>query len=171
MTTKSNQPTVSFSDYKVDITQSITRRISDFLNWYADMAPGRLVSLPDLIKVVRMESRRHNENSDAVTQFKGLLHRATNILEQDYSRSLYYSPGRGVRATTGPDDLAANVMAKRSRRVTLAVAKLKATTELVPIRKIADKELREWARRTKAGAEQLSNMAPNLLPPKSTNKS
>ena len=157
---------VSFSDYKVDISQSMTRRIADFLNWYAQMAPGRLIPLPDLVKVVRLENRRHNENSEAVAQFKGLLGKAGDMLESDYSRGMFISPGRGVRATTGPDDLAANVMAKRSRRVTLAIAKLKTTAELVNTKQIADKGLREWARTTKAGVEQLSGVVTNLLPPK-----
>jgi hypothetical protein len=163
-TKKKNTTKTSFSDYKVDRDMSITRRVADFLNWYAEKCPKRVVDLPDLIKTVRMERRRLHPDSQEVTRFKGRLWRAGEIMYADYGREIVTIPGIGVRATTDDEDIARMKLSKRARTSQRAAEKAVMTADLIDERNITDRKLRTWVRSIKGTVKQINALGTKLLP-------
>lgn len=129
-------------NFEVDIEMSLPRRIAAFLDYAAEVAPGRPIPFQLLTKIVMMLPKRPTETDARVVSIRDALRRAKPFLMDQYRRGLVSQPGFGVRATTDTDDLARTQFQQDARRVTSAIKSIDRTRSLIKTSDITDKDLR-----------------------------
>ncbi len=154
---------VSTKEYPLNPEHTIPQRAAHFLDWYANEAPGRYITYPDLMKVVYGIKRRPIEDSRDVAMFKSKMGGIKRHLRISYARAVQFhpKPGGGFRASTDADDLIENDLAKKVRRVNSAHASLVQTQEIIDPATIRKEENKSFFRRTVQARALLQ--AENLL--------
>jgi hypothetical protein len=129
-------------NYKADATLSTPQRIAAYLDWAAQVAPGRPVSFQLLTKIVEFCAKLPTEKDHRTLRIKTSVRRAQKHLRELYGRGIVSHPGYGVRATTGDADFAATRFQTDKKRFVSSAKALDISQSMIKPSNIQDKELR-----------------------------
>lgn len=129
-------------NYKADATLSTPHRIAAFLDWAAQVAPGRPIGYPMITKIVEFCNRTPTEKDHRTVRIKTAVRRASKYLRENYKRGIVAHPGFGVRATTGDEDFARTRFQTDKRRFVSAAKSLDNSRSMIKVSNIKDVDLR-----------------------------
>lgn len=130
MATKAEQ---SLQAYPVNLDKDDVHRAADYLFWASRKYPGRLISLPLVVKVANAMKTVPRETNKQVEAFKdsNRMGRVRTILIDEYRCEMVRARGAGYRATTDSNDIMDTVAEMRARSTRSANARLDRTLSLI----------------------------------------
>lgn len=146
-------------------------RLAEFLYAFMKAFPYRFVDIPNCAKIALGLSKVPGEKSKDLARFKSILTSANAKMIKLYGCEIITDRIDGLRANVDDEDLVATKQRRKSRRVKLAVASLKTTTDLIDPTKVKDPELKKELNATRKSIAALDTALvglPQLPPRKST---
>lgn len=146
----------TYSSYKVDEEMTVPQRTAHFLDWYAKRAPKRLVTLPDLTKIVNILPKRPGPDSKDVLLQKSRNQAVKKILEAEYDCGLISSPGRGIRASVDAEDFSVNCLRSTVKRYQSAGVRVNKQAGMVRTSQLTNAETKAFVSKVKRASKELT---------------
>jgi hypothetical protein len=160
----------TLDDYKLNPNMDDIERAADFLCWAADQFPGRPVPWRNVTKFAYAKKTLPKEGSEEVEAFRrNRVQRLKQVLFKKYHRALVSHASKGVRATTGSEDVAKYDIESKARRLVGATNSLNRSISLVNPKEIQNPDVKARFIRIAQVSRQLvsSDLLKRLeLPPK-----